>query len=93
MAKSWNEGAAIMDCRQIGRTIALAALIVSPTIVLLAMQMPLWLAPKQAALKRIAYANFGPPWIDRGPASWAVPVEANAVASGNRRRRGAVPNQ
>jgi hypothetical protein len=67
-----------MDYRQLARTIALAALIVSPTIVLLAMQMPLWLAPKQAALKRIAYANFGPPWSYRGPASWAVPVEANA---------------
>ena len=69
-----------MNYRQLARTTSLAALIVSPTIVLLAMQMPLWLPPKPAALKRIAYADFGPPWSYRGPASWDMPVEAIAPA-------------
>ena len=69
-----------MNYRQLARTTSLAALIVSPTIVLLAMQVPLWLPPKPAALKRIAYADFGPPWSYRGPASWDMPVEAIAPA-------------
>jgi hypothetical protein len=60
-----------MDYKQVARTISLAALIVSPMIALLAMQLPLWLPPGPVALERVVRADFGAPWIDRDPASLA----------------------
>lgn len=67
---------------ELARTASLAALIVSPTMVLLAMQMPFWLPPKQAALTRVVYvhADFGPPCDRRKPMAQAAPVEASAFA-------------
>jgi hypothetical protein len=64
-------GAVIMDYKQLARTISLAALIVSPMIALLAMQLPLWLSPTPVALERVVRAEFTAPWIDRDPASLA----------------------
>jgi hypothetical protein len=60
-----------MDYKQLARTISLAALIVSPTAALLAMQMPLWLSPRPVALERVLRADVGIPWTDRDPASLA----------------------
>ena len=58
-----------MDYKQLARTISLAALIVSPMIALLAMQLPLWLSPRPVALERVVRADFGTPWIGGDPAS------------------------
>jgi hypothetical protein len=68
-----------MSFKRLARTTALTALIVSPTIVLLAMQMPLWLPPKPVALTRVARVDFVPPSIDRDPASLDVTVGLEAL--------------
>ena len=76
-----NEGAAMND--ELARTASLAALIGSPTLVLVAMQLPLWLPPpRQAALAPVVYvhADFGPPCDHQEPTTQAKPVEASASA-------------
>jgi hypothetical protein len=66
---------------ELARMTSLAALIVSPTMMLLAMQMPFWLPPpRQPALQRVVYADFGLPCGYRGPAAWDVTAEKNTFA-------------
>ena len=64
-----------MNYRQFAQTFSLIALIVSPMIVLLTMQMPLWLPPGPVALERVVHADVvAIPWTDRDPASLSGPL-------------------
>ena len=66
---------------KLARMTSLAALIVAPTMMLLAMQMPFWLPPpRHPALQRVVYADFGLPCGYRGPAAWDVTAEENTSA-------------
>jgi hypothetical protein len=61
-----------MNRKQVLPIVCLAALIVSPKLALVAMQMPLWFSPKQAVLDSIPYADFDPGWDDLVPATWSL---------------------
>jgi hypothetical protein len=66
---------------ELARMTSLAALIVSPTMMLMAMQMPSWLPPpRHPALQRVVYADFGLPCGYRGPAARDVTAEENTFA-------------
>lgn len=68
-----------MNYKQAARTGVLAALIVSPTIVLLAMQMPFWLPEKRAALTQLIFAGFDPFPDFQGPAFGSMAVEGDIL--------------
>ena len=55
-----------MNRKQFVVIVCLGALIVSPTLALLAMQMPLWLPPKPTVLNSIPYVDFDPAWDNLG---------------------------
>ena len=66
-----------MNCKQVARTGLLAALIVSPTMALLAMQMPFWFPEWKAELTRLISADFDLSRDYQGPAFWPVTVEVD----------------
>jgi hypothetical protein len=68
-----------MNRNQLVLIVCLGALIVSPTLVLVAMQMPLWLPPKQAVLNSIPYADFDAAWDDLNPASWSLEPDMRGI--------------
>ena len=68
-----------MNRKQVALVVSWGALIVSPTLALVAMQMPLWLSPKHAALTSIPYADFDPAWNDLGPSYWSLPLDMRGI--------------
>ena len=68
-----------MNCKQAVRTGLLAALIVSPTVALLAMQLPFWLPERRAALTPVIPAGFDLLRDFQGPVFWPVTAEGDVI--------------